>query len=296
MKYITRNLNFFKLTPRTITKEQYKEQTKSITRAFRFKDFNNHKIHTEIGSIRLYGEPRVYDDFCLGTLCFNQTSNIPPSLPENSDYTEALDLGEDVGIAYSTCFMFDYKTNIIAIESNRPGVTIGQLLSLMRRNYDGLPIIDFNIIIKPDQYEKFLNSRSICKVSARIAKIQSGNILSNNKSTSEIFSFADRTNSNDFHFMLKSESKDRPLENVRDVITNLLSLKEEEKITELEITSLNENDQWEKYDLIKERLKERIRVEKVRLKTSFFIDDKYNEIQSKFGSHLNSLRQTYKNE
>jgi len=291
---ITRTLNFYQLRIKTTSESYYIEGQNAINSAFTFPKKKHSSIIYRDGTVGIYKKIKRYPNHTLGTFYYNQTENIPPGMHQSSGDTHELDLDEEEGLGYTTSFMFDLKTNIIAIESNRPGVAIGTLCQLMKKNYD-LPKIEAVYVINPVEYEDFLKIERYNRLKIKFAKIQKiGDFLqSKERSIKEMRDLADKTNSGEMIINLKAPSRKGSLSNVVDIVKDALRYSDEEELKELVIAGYDEDNRTKKVDFFKHKISEKIYIEKQRLIGRFALKEKYEQIEEKYGLHSANLVKAY---
>lgn len=289
---------FYQITP-NVEQKQKATAIKLISKIFKFKKDSFDNIDFSDGEISISNIKSIHSDrYCLGTLIYNQKSNVPPKF--DGVKTEALDLNVDQGLGYDCSFIFDSKTNIIALESKRPGVNLNALTEFIHNNYD-VPSFDFSMVIIPSEYQKFLDSPDYYKIEYDIAKPTNSTGLKGSSSSS----LDSTVNTMDDINALKGsiiysvgnyKTKSLNISQIRLFVKGLLKLnKKEDFVTTLKITGKDiDTDKTRVFDLISNRLVESIEIEKQRINNKFFVKEKYRQIESLYLKHQPLLIKQYK--
>lgn len=291
---ITRTLNFYQLRPKTTDEKYYIECQNAIGEAFIFPRERHKTIFHKDGSVGLYKTPKIYPNHVLATFYYNQGENIPPSMDRKKGTTQELMLEDGEGLGYTTSFLFDRKTNIIAIESNRPGVAVGTLCKFMKNNYD-LPSLEAVYVINPAEYSEFLKISTYNRIKVKLAKIQEiGQFLnSDSMSIKEMRDLADKTNSGEMQIFLKAPNRKTSLKNIVSIVKEALRFSDEEELKELVISGYDDDNKAKRVDFFKHKISEKIYIEKQRLIGKFALKEKYEQLEEKYGLHIKNLRIAY---
>jgi hypothetical protein len=289
-------LNFFQLCPITEEEEDRKEQEKNLKSLFTNLPTSFIPIPRIDSSVSIYGDIVKSDGLFLGTLVNNQTSDIPPGFDETTGELEALKLELTQGLGYATSFVYDPEVRIVMIESVRNGVSIGSFCKFLIRNFD-LPPIEAAVVINPSDLEKLYGFTSISKFHVKIARLENGNIFKDKKkSVSQITESADNTNTDVLEYRLgvRKRKDSLSLTKIKSMVIDFLKYKETEEVQKLDIMGREGDDSAsESIDFIKQRLRDRITIEKERLVSSFQIHDRYDQLTATYKKHKKSL-QVYK--
>lgn len=289
---------FYQIVP-SIEQKDRNETNKLFSEVFKFKKKSFDKIEFSDGDISISNITSKHSDrYCLGTFIYNQKSNVPPKY--DGVNTEPLELNEKQGLGYDCSFIFDSKTNIIALESKRPGVSLHALSEFIHNNYD-VPEFDFAMVIIPSEYQKFLDSPSYYRIEYNIAKPTNstglkGNSNSSLDSTVDVMDDINALNGSIIYSVGNSKSKTLSITKIRLFVQGILKLnKKEEFVKTLKITGTDiDSDKPRVFDLVTNRLIENIEIEKQRINTRFFIKEKYRQIEALYLKHQPLLIKQYK--
>jgi hypothetical protein len=289
----TINLNFFQLVPESVDQENPNKQVQAIKNIFENIPAVFNSIPRTDGTVNLYGSIEKRGDLFLGTLVKNQTSDIPPSYDENNNDLQALPLGANQGLGYSTSFLYDPEVRIIMIESQRNGVSIGVLCSFLNHNFD-VPKLDAGIVINPTEMANFLEMGSYNKFQVKMARLENGAIFnSKNRAIGQIIHAADNTNTDTLEFSLTVKKKydTLSLSKIRNFVNTFLKFKDSEEVTVLKVSGRSDEDAGsETIDFIQQRLKDNFTVEKVRLNSSFSVKEHYDKMIVAYNKHRGGLK------
>lgn len=289
---------FYQIVPQ-VDKNKIKDTNKFFSEVFKFKKTIHKKIKFSEGDISISNiESKHTDRYCLGTFIYNQKNNVPPKYDGTS--TEAVELKPNQGLGYDSSFIFDSKTNIIALESKKPGVSLGSVINFIHENYD-VPEFDFSIIIIPTEYQKFLNSPNYYRIEYDIAKPtnstgQKGTDKSSLTSTIDVMDDINALKGSIVYSVGLSKKRSLNLTQIRQFVQGLLRLNnKEEFVTTLKITGDDiDSEQKEVFDLVSNRLIEDLEVPKRRVIGKFFTKEKYRQIEALYLKHQPLLIKQYK--
>ncbi|WP_321540604.1 DUF6731 family protein [Flavobacterium piscinae] len=261
------------------------------------KSFN--KIDFSDGEILISNIKSMHSDrYCLGTFIYNQKSNVPPKF--DGVNTEPLELNHNQGLGYDCSFIFDSKTNIIGLESRRPGVNLNALTEFIHNNYD-VPQFDFSMVIIPSEYQKFLDSPSYYRIEYDIAKPTNstgikGNSSSSLDSTIDAMDEINALKGSIIYSVGNYKTRSLNLKEIRLFVQGLLKLnKREDFVKILKITGTDIDSEKSKvFDLVANRLVENIEIEKQRINSKFFIKEKYRQLEALYLRHQPLLLKQYK--
>ena len=182
------------------------------------------------------------------------------------------------------------------IESVRNGVSIGGFCKFLTKNFD-LPPIEAAVVINPQDMQKLYSFTTISKFHVKIARLENGNIFKDKKkSVSQITDSADNTNTDILEYKLgvRKRKDSLSLTKIKSMVIDFLKYKETEEVQKLDIIGKEEEDgSFELIDFIKQRLRDKITIEKERLISSFQIHEKYEQLTTVYRKHKKSL-QVYK--
>ncbi|MBN8641254.1 MAG: hypothetical protein J0L86_05510 [Flavobacteriales bacterium] len=292
------NVYFYQIV--ALVEQKQKEKTnKLFSEVFKFKKKSFDKIDFSDGEILISNIKSIHSDrYCLGTFIYNQKSNVPPKF--DGINTEPLDLNANQGLGYDCSFIFDSKTNIIAIESKRPGVNLNALTEFIHNNYD-VPQFDFSMVIIPSEYQKFLDSPSYYRIEYDIARPTNstglkGNSSSSLDSTVDAMDDINALKGSIVYSVGNYKTRSLNLREIRLFVQGLLKLnKKEDFVTTLKITGTDiDSDKSKVFDLVANRLIENIEIEKQRINSKFFIKEKYRQLEAIYLRHQPLLFKQYK--
>jgi hypothetical protein len=289
---------FYQIVP-LVEKKQYKNTIKLFSEVFKFKNAPFKYISFSDGEISISNIQRKHSDrYCLGTFIYNQKNNVPPKF--DGINTEPLDLNEKQGLGYDCSFIFDSKTNIIAIESKKPGVSLSAIIEFMHENND-IPSFDFAMVIIPSEYQKFLNSPNYYRIEYDIAKPTNSTGLKGTKNSSlgktiDAMEDINAVKGSIVYSVGMNKKMSLNIKEIRLFVQSLLKLNNHEDFVKtLKITGSDiDTDKSKIFDLVSNRLVEDIEVEKRRIIGKFFTKEKYRQIEALYLKHQPLLIKQYK--
>lgn len=292
------NVYFYQIVP-IVEQKQKAITNKLFSEVFKFKKKSFDNIDFSDGEISISNVKSMHSDrYCLGTFIYNQKSNVPPKF--DGINTEPLDLNDNQGLGYDCSFIFDSKTNIIALESKRPGVNLNALTEFIHNNYD-VPQFDFSMVIIPSEYQKFLDSPSYYRIEYDIARPNNstglkGNSSSSLDSTVDAMDDINALKGSIVYSVGNYKTRSLNLTQIRLFVQGLLKLnKKEDFVTTLKVTGTDlDSDKSKVFDLVSNRLVENIEIEKQRINSKFFIKEKYRQIEALYLKHQPLLLKQYK--
>jgi hypothetical protein len=292
------NVYFYQIVP-LVEQKQKVTSNKLFSEIFKFKKKSFDKIDFSDGEILLSNIKSMHlDRYCLGTFIYNQKSNVPPKF--DGINTEPLDLNDNQGLGYDCSFIFDSKTNIIALESKRPGVNLNALTEFIHNNYD-VPQFDFSMVIIPSEYQKFLDSPSYYRIEYGIARPTNSTGLKGNSSSSldntiDAMDDINALNGSIVYSVGNYKTRSLNLKQIRLFVQGLLKLnKKEDFVKTLKVTGTDlDSDKSKVFDLVSNRLVENIEIEKQRINNKFFIKEKYRQLEALYLRHQPLLLKQYK--
>jgi hypothetical protein len=291
-------LYFYQIVP-LVEKKSLNEYNKLFSEAFKFKNDAYSTIPYSDGDISISKIERKHSNrYCLGTFIYNQKNNVPPKY--DGINTKPLDLNLKEGLGYDCSFIFDSKTNIIALESKKPGVSLGAIIDFIDQNYD-LPSFDFSMVIIPSEYENFLKSTEYYKIEYDIAKPTNSTGLKSDENSSlgntiGVMEDLNALKGSIIYSVGRSRKRSLNLIQIRQFVQSLLRLnKREDFVKKLKITGTdNDSGGSKEFDLITNRLVEDIEVPKARVITKFFTKEKYRQIEALYLKHQPILIKLFK--
>lgn len=295
----TIKLDFFQLSPTAKRKEDQIDQANAIkTILATLPDIDNLKplIRTE-SQVCLYGKLQRRAAFIFGTLVKNQMSEIPPRFNTKTGVINELDLTEWEGLAYATCFLFDPSMNMLMIESIPNGVTAHAFCGFLSKNLD-MPGIEPLVVINPVDMQKFMNMTVITDFQVKVAKIENGSVFTNpNNGVAKIMDSADDTDALvlDFKLHAKKNRHTLALHAIKQYVQGFISYKDTEEVQVLKVTgSETDEDPSTMIDFIKQRMHDKIEVERQRLIGTFSISERFDLMDEVFARHRQGLLTSYK--
>lgn len=295
MKQKNLNVNYFKIIP-IIADEYYVNAQNKITDAFELPDDRLYEnVYQTFGEVGLFGKRKYKNDFIFGTFAFTQIENIPPKQHKKSKATENLNLDDEDGLGFSTSFIFDKKTNIIAIVSRRPGVNTTSIESFLKLNFD-LPPFKFERITYKSSLENFLKTSSYRKLKIKIANPTEITPLLDNKgfAVTELSKLIKEFGANKILFEVTSTANESlPIGPVRNVVNNLLRVTTG-NIETMEVIGNDDDIEEKVFNFISNRITDSINVEITR-HGDFRTKEVYQQLELKFQLHLAFFREVFKN-
>jgi hypothetical protein len=295
MKQKNLSVNYFKVIP-IINEDEYVNAQNKITEAFELpEDREYENVYQTYGEVGLFEKRKHKSDYIFGTFAFTQTENIPPKQNIKSKLTENLNLDEEDGLGYQTSFIFDKKTNIIAIVSRRPGVNVTSIESFIRLNFD-LPIFRFERVAYKSSLDNFLRTTSYRKLKIKIANPTEITPLLDNKgfAVTELSNLIKEFGANKISFEVTSTAKDSlPINSVRNVVNNLLRVTTG-NVETMEVIGNDEDVEEKMFNFISNRISDSISVEITR-HGEFRTKEVYQQLELKYQLHLQFFREIYKN-
>jgi len=295
MKKKKLNIYYYKIIP-TVNTEEYIAAQHEITEAFKFPEEKKYEnVYQTYGEVGLYGKRKHKKDYIFGTFAFTQTENIPPKQNKNSKETENLELDKDDGLGYQTSFIFDKRTNIIAVVSRRPGVNITSIENFIKLNFD-LPRFRFDRIVYKSSLDNFLKTSSYRKLKFKIANPTEITSILDNKglAVTEISRLIKEFGADKLSFEVSASTKESlPINAVRNVVNNFLRIKTG-NVEIMEVIGNDENIEEKVFNFISNRIVDTITVEITRY-GEFRTKEVYQQLELKYQENSISLRKIYKN-
>lgn len=295
MKQKKLSVNYFKVIP-IGNEEEYVNAQNKITEAFKLPEEREYEnVYQTYGEVGLFEKRKYKNDYIFGTFAFTQTENIPPKQNKKSKQTENLNLEEEDGLGFQTSFIFDKKTNIIAIVSRRPGVNVTSIEDFIRLNFE-LPIFRFERITYKSSLDNFLKTSSYRKLKIKIANPTEITPLLDNKgfAVTELSNLIKEFGANKISFEVTSTAKDSlPINPVRNVVNNLLRVTTG-NVETMEVVGNDEDVEEKVFNFISNRISDSITVEITR-HGEFRTKEVYQQLELKFQLHLQFFREIYKN-
>ncbi|WP_282074961.1 DUF6731 family protein [Maribacter aquivivus] len=274
-------INFYRILPSVKTKEN----TDKVRKAFEFSLKNHKDIKHNDGNSNIYQVKCKHDRYVYGTFIYTQTENIPPKFKKATEEASKVDLNGFDGLGFDCSFVFDKKLMIFAMESKRPGTSLGAIEYFLYNNYD-LPKFDFEIIIRPDQYNRFLNAKDFYKLRVKIAKPNNPTDIGAPKLSGALapIQLLEMSNAATADIVLsrgRDKSESLTSNYVKEIVDwGLKTTMGREKVQELEVTAtLYDSDSVQMIDLITERLYDWLEIERNKRIGEFSIAEKYNNLE-----------------
>lgn len=284
----TINFDFFKLS--IVGEDDF-----AVAKIFSLPASHYKTINGESDPVTLFNKTlKKENGFVLGSLIHNQMYGIPPSLDNESGKLEKLHLSAAQGIAHSTSFIFDEKTNILMLESSRSGVLLGGFCSFFGQNC-GCEI-ESSIVLDPEKLAQYKSLTSITKLEVKIAKVKDGSLF-NDKTSSfrQIVKAADDTNTTSLEYILSSGRNDNlNFAKIKDFIADLMRYNRTEEVKKLIVTGKEEGvSRSTPIDLINNKLRVRLSFEISRNADIIFLNLKLNRMLEAYKDIRTSLIRTY---
>jgi hypothetical protein len=290
-------INFFQLCPEVESEEEKIAGNQELVKLFENIPTNFQSIVYDDSKVNLFDNLKNKRGLVLGTLIRNQISDIPPKYNDVSRSIEPLDLTHDQGLGYATCFLYDPSLRILVIESIRNGVGIATLCAFLEKNFNLTNKIEPNFVINPTDLARFYDMGSIKKFEVKIARIHGGSIFNQKKkSINQITNAADQTDTDLLEYSLSvNRGHDTlSLSTIRNFVSSLLKFKGSDEVKAMKVTGKSfDSTTNDTIDFIKEKMVDSIFVERVRVVTSFNIEDHYDKLIDVYHKHKKSL-QVYK--
>jgi len=283
-------LNFFQLVPleEENEKEAGKAQLNAIKTVLATLPATFLPINLSESRVYLYGSIIQRNGLYFGTLLRNQVANIPPSYDETDAKLEPLPFSNTQGLAYQTSFLFDPTYRILMLESVKNGVGISTVCDFINLNYPNVSIQPA-LVIDPQKLQDFFNMTTISRFSVKIAKLESGSIFSNKTNTSlgQIIKSADKTNTDTIEYALTAHRKNSLNKGrISGLVRSLLRYNDTEEVQKLLVVGKEDDEgRRESIDLIDQKLRDSIEVERVRLISTFPVDEHYLKMEQTYATH-----------
>lgn len=233
-----------------------------------------------------------------GTLIHTQTKDLPFASHDLTDTYQDLTISEDAGLGYPTSFLYDPEVNIVMIESVKNGVGIGTFCKFFEMNLS-LPHLDCAIVINPSGLQKLNSMQRISRFQYKVARLQSGNAMRNEKNAvGGLISAADSTG-NDVMEVILTSSRSKKSSLAKEVIKGMAESvmkyisKDNKDVKKLIVTGSIDGF-TDQVDLIKQRVKSEIKVELLRNNSLASIGERYNALYSAYVENKSNLHKAYK--
>ncbi|MCF8254881.1 MAG: hypothetical protein K9J84_09920 [Bacteroidia bacterium] len=291
------NLIFYKLKPKVDDKSEFKKSVQILNEAIKnLKNIKTYSIDTLNGPLGLSPTFETRGSLTFGTLIKTQINDIPPvHNPSNHD-TKELPIPSGSGLGFSTSFVYDSETQIIMVESVQNGASVKQLLTFLNRNINDFGIESY-LVIKPEQFDHFLNMTLIKKVKVKVARMEHGTLFNNTKKAlSQLTQLADDTNldSVEVTFTKTQRKASLNLSKFKTMVQSLLSFKETGEAEEIIVTGTYDDfGNLRTIDLIEEKLTDYFDIEKTRLQGAFALKRRYDKLETVYLGHQKSLKKVY---
>jgi hypothetical protein len=288
------SINYYKIIP-LVPEEQLFESQEELKSAFHFpNDREYNSVYQTNGTVDLYGDRVVRNNYILGTFTFIQLENIPPKQNTITKNIEDLQLEETDGLGHQTSFLFDTLTNIIVVVSRRPGVNTSSIYRFVKENFD-VCRFSLEFIQRPSSLENFLRTSSYKKLKVKLAHPTAiGHLIGEDSSVNDTLDLMNKFASNKISFEVESMTRESlDIGTVRNFV-NLVRSNFSENIEILRITGNDENVEEKTFDFISNRIKQKIQVEVTRF-GNFRTREVYDQLVLKYSEVVVSLRNTYSN-
>lgn len=298
------NLNFYQVElPNDGSQKDIKEKRNIISNSFKNPPSKSSKINREDGSSISLLRSKLHNDangLIYGTLIHNQKNDLPFSFDDETQTDEALGIAENRGLGYETSFVLDPVVNIVMIENVKNGVSIGSFCRFFE-DYLNVKPIEYNLVINPSEMQKLYDMTAITKFAVKIASLRNGDPFAGKKvSSSQIINAADKTNTDTLEMSLSigfNRGTSLDLSTIRSYVKDFLKIKTDDKkqLQKLLISGkVGDESPTDIIDLIEQRLKDTIKVKRVRLNSLDSLNDRYGLLTTKYLLHQQSLRIAYK--
>lgn len=190
-----------------------------------------------------------------GTFCLIQKNELPTKAQFGKEPELIIGDDDDGGLGHYTSFMYDSTNDVIAIQTNRNGVSANGVAAYFRRNYK-VKDITLEIIINPDKLEQLLKMTTISSFQVSIARPENAAFvnLDNKKAFSEMNTIADNTDANILTLQLGiGYKRDATLkrQSIFSYVRNLLSKNQNLDVRKIEVKGKeHEDDNLDTLDLI----------------------------------------------
>lgn len=256
------------------------------------------KIEHSDGFVNLYSLEERHNRYVLGTFVYIQTDNIPPSYNEDSKQPSELNIGEFDGLGYDSSFIYDRVTRIIGLESKKPGTSLKSVQEFIIKNF-GLRGGNFKVVVMPDEYEKFIESREFSRLEIDLA-IPNNDVgllkpgEQNADKLLEIMSSLKATKTKIIMSNGHSRKRKLSLSDVKEFVNSLMNSnninEHSPNIKAIKITGIDaETDHNHVFDLITNRLITQIEIDKKKKIGDFDIILKYNTLEGDYLSRREQL-------
>lgn len=287
------NLKFYQLCPYEENLSDSKEEKDKIKAIFE-------NLSSPLRAIVRYDDEYKYafrgelvnnSGLVLGCLLSVQKSNIPPIHDSKKDDLTSLDLPDDSGLGYESCFLYDPSSRILILESITNGVSIGAFCALLNRN--SITQVQAVMVVDPVELDKINKMSYIRRFSVKIAKVEDIDI-GKDKSVGQVLRSAKNTNTSELVYSLNAGGKKFSTLNIDTIKTwaaELLGIKNKQEVLKLVISGKEDEDSSVKeIDLIKQWLKDHIKIDKERLVGSMDFKSRHDKLVEIFKKHKPSLR------
>lgn len=288
---------YYKVTPKATTKDDYKLYQDELTVAFQFPELNKEyeNVLQTNGEVGLFSEIKKRNNLIFGTFSYTQTENIPPSQNKTTKKIKTLELDDDDGLGYQTSFLFDSRTNIIAIVNRRPGVNANSIAHFVKHNYN-TPFFSLEKVTTVSSMDNFFKTSSYKNLKITLAAPTdiSSFIDKSDLIPMEIASLANKFEAGKLTFEMEANTKQSlNINTVRNVVSffdkNLFS-----NVKKLTVRGDDPDVEEKTFDFISGRINDKITVEKTR-HNNFRTREVYEQLEAAFNENSLYLRENFSN-
>lgn len=243
--------------------------------------------------LNTFGSIKTDEDIFIGTIAFVQTSNLPETQEVETKISEPLILKNGVGLKFPTSFLYDRKTNILAIHKLNPGVSNSDFHRFFCNSNDfKLNEIAFSVVPKIKTIEDVSENARITQFGINIADMENyKKVLDKDETKWEYHLWKIGHLLNVGKVKLKLEPKDGNLLSKKLIQTVRLFQKNKYPgIENLEIVASDEDYLDDTFNLVSKQLQLQIELDEEDYKDNRKIE---NEIYREFDLMKEKLRHLY---
>lgn len=236
-------------------------------------------------------------DWILGAIDNIQMTDLPNQTDVKTQETNPLNIPDTSGLSFPTCFLYDKELDMVAFESGKNKLTFNNFCAYFEYIHN-IKEIQTEIVLDPVDYAKLANINYISKFSVKIVKLQTGTVFhSKKKAVSNIIKAADDTDNSVLDLTLSSglSRKSLKVSTIKNYITSLLSFKDSEEVTKIEINGREENEEHGTVlNFIENKVRFAIDVERKRNESENSIFEKLALLQTAYLKRRHDLLKSYK--
>lgn len=245
----------------------------------------------------IYDKVRKRGVLLVGTFCLVQMNELPPKA-RLGRAPEDLGLDDDSGLGHYTSFIFDPGNNIIAVQSNRQGVSAVGITEYFSRNYR-VKNISFDVIIDPADIRRLQNMTDIRQFDVTIAKTKHGNIFDQKKqSIGQLVSATDGSNAGLLKLHLSAgydKNSSLSLGWIRNMVRGLIGYADGGEVRKVEIRGREEDeDTLHVIDFLENKVKLMVSLPRSRSVSDSFIKATIKEAVNRYTEIKSELDRAYK--